>query len=144
MVKNEGERDALTGLYNRNRYEQDLNRLDSLYRTSLACIYIDVNGLHEVNNREGHQRGDDMLKAVAEHISLIFSGGHNIYRIGGDEFVILVSDMDESAVKEKTELLESILEEQCIYISAGYIWEKNVHSFEKRVRAAEKIMYAAK
>lgn len=144
MVKNEGERDALTGLYNRNRYEQDLNRLDSLYRTSLACIYIDVNGLHEVNNREGHQRGDDMLKAVAEHISLIFSGGHNIYRIGGDEFVILVSDMDESAVKEKTELLESILEEQCIYISAGYIWEKNVHSFEKMVRAAEKIMYAAK
>ena len=63
-IREQRDRDALTGLYNRTRYERELPVIFSKYKNALACIYIDVDGLHEMNNREGHGKGDLMLKDV--------------------------------------------------------------------------------
>ncbi|MCR5087911.1 MAG: diguanylate cyclase, partial [Oscillospiraceae bacterium] len=58
--------DILTGTRNRNSYEEQLQVYPSLTSRRLTCIFADVNGLHEVNNRSGHAAGDAMLKTVAE------------------------------------------------------------------------------
>ena len=143
LMKWEGERDALTGLYNRNRYERDLEELESLYRTSLACVYVDVNGLHELNNQAGHQAGDEMLKTVSAQMAALFVNCR-MYRIGGDEFVVLAPDMEADRVQALTDRLEAALKARGIYISAGCAWENRVRSFAQMVRTAEKRMYAAK
>ena len=80
-VKRRGERDALSGLYNRNRFEVDVPEYASRYRTSLACVYIDVNGLHELNNQEGHEAGDNMIRSTAQALIEVF-GTDCAYRIG--------------------------------------------------------------
>ena len=61
-----GEGDTLTGLYNRNRYEIDLPNLAAKCQDSLGCVFVDVNGLHELNNSQGHEAGDQMLRSVSD------------------------------------------------------------------------------
>ena len=55
------ETDLLTGLFNRNSYEQKLKTYSSMCNQVLPCVYVDVNGLHELNNTRGHAAEDKML-----------------------------------------------------------------------------------
>lgn len=84
-TREEANTDILTGLENRNNYEAYCKTLKQT--DNLICVYIDANGLHEINNKKGHLAGDMMLKFIAETLKESFPDGH-IYRIGGDEFVI--------------------------------------------------------
>lgn len=85
--------DAPTHLKNRNAFEVDLNnfitRTDS---TKIGLIVVDLNGLKEVNDQFGHQWGDDYIKLVADCITEIRTPSMIGYRVGGDEFVIIVQD----------------------------------------------------
>ena len=60
------ETDQLTGLNNRNCYEWRLEGYPAMCRKTLACVYIDVNGLHQLNNTQGHMAGDIMLQYIAD------------------------------------------------------------------------------
>lgn len=60
--------DQGTGLMNRVAYEKCLRKSDQRVIAPAACIYIDANGLHEINNERGHEAGDQLLHAVAEHL----------------------------------------------------------------------------
>lgn len=71
---------------------------------SLSCVYVDVNGLHELNNASGHEKGDQMLQTVALELQGRF-GRDNCYRTGGDEFVAFVQDEPETAVRAATDEL---------------------------------------
>ena len=68
-IQKQGDHDALTGLYNRNRYERDLPGIFAQHRSSLACVYIDANGLHEMNNSHGHDKGDEMLRTARREVA---------------------------------------------------------------------------
>lgn len=142
-VKEQGEKDALTGMYNRNRYEADLYSIQTQGYKSLACIYIDVNGLHELNNAKGHSAGDAMLKTVAMQIKNRFGTGLT-YRIGGDEFVIFMSDQSEKEADMMCRQLAKTLEEEGYHISAGVQWTSDISSIESLIKMAEKKMYAEK
>lgn len=142
-IREQGERDILSGLYNRNRYEMDLPLYHERVQTSLACVYIDVNGLHERNNTEGHEAGDRMLRCVADHIRQMF-GDECSYRIGGDEFLVFEVDQDRESVFEKGRQLEDILEKKGIHISVGTQWEEREVPIDELIKAAEKKMYEAK
>lgn len=85
------ETDQLTGLNNRNCYEFRLETYPSQCKQSICCIYIDVNGLHELNNTQGHKAGDEMLRSIAEIVKRQF-GSRDTYRIGGDEYVAFAVD----------------------------------------------------
>ncbi|MDO4539283.1 MAG: diguanylate cyclase, partial [Coriobacteriales bacterium] len=74
--------DLLTGAKNRNHYENQLPGYLGRCASSLACVYADVNGLHETNNEQGHQAGDAMLRETAEAMRRCF-GDQHVYRIGG-------------------------------------------------------------
>ena len=81
-------RDSLTGLLNRNAYDDDLECIQATHDEPLTVVYIDMNGLHEINNHLGHAKGDSALCRLANAMRACF-GDDRIYRIGGDEFVIV-------------------------------------------------------
>lgn len=81
-------RDSLTGLLNRNAFDDDVEFIQATHDKPLTVMYIDLIVLHEINNHLGHARGDVVLCELADAARAYF-GDDNIYRIGGDEFVII-------------------------------------------------------
>lgn len=81
-------RDSLTGLLNRNAFDDDVEFIQATHDKPLTVMCIDLIGLHEINNHLGHARGDVVLCELADAARAYF-GDDNIYRIGGDEFVII-------------------------------------------------------
>ena len=83
--------DSLTGLCNRNAYEADIEELKHQPVKNISYVTIDVNGLKKVNDGLGHQAGDILIRATAECISNYFSMLGKCYRIGGDEFAVIIN-----------------------------------------------------
>ncbi len=142
-LQEQGDRDKLTGLYNRNRYERDLPELLEQHRSGLSCVYIDVNGLRELNNTKGHDLGDIMLRTVAQAVNQYFPGPYQ-YRVGGDEFVLFVPGTDEYKLTRCSEELAAHLLEYDYHISVGIEAESAVQSIAHLIKAAEQKMYAQK
>lgn len=142
-IKERGEVDAMTGMLNRNRFEADLPRWASRCEKSLACVYVDANGLHELNNEQGHQAGDSMLRAVARAIRETF-GREGAYRIGGDEFVAIVSDVSSEEAEQHVRGLEAFLAEEGISVSTGMARQSVPVDIERLIGDAEGLMYQAK
>jgi diguanylate cyclase (GGDEF)-like protein/PAS domain S-box-containing protein len=81
--------DVLTGLYNRNFFEAELERLQNSRMEPTNLMMVDVNGMKTTNDTFGHTAGDDLLRRTAQVLKLSFRKEDIIARIGGDEFVIL-------------------------------------------------------
>lgn len=101
-VVKERDYDVLTGLKNRLCYENAIQEYTYSNKETISCIYVDLDGLHEVNNHEGHDAGDMMLITIANYIKLTW-GEDNSFRIGGDEFVIFTFDKEEESLKQEIE-----------------------------------------
>lgn len=138
------ETDLLTGIRNRNSYEQNLLTYAKRCQQSLTYIFVDVNGLHELNNTKGHEAGDRMLQFVADTLQKQFGKEHT-YRIGGDEFVAFVLDGDQDQIRKKLEKVISAVEENDYHISVGYDTHLyGVIDMKTLVDSAEKRMYEEK
>lgn len=88
-------RDVMTGLYNRNRYEQELSAVQAYECLPLGIVIGDVNGLKRLNDSAGHEAGDQLLRAVAGILRRNAPERAFIARIGGDEFALLIPNSDE-------------------------------------------------
>ena len=86
--------DPGTGLLNRIAFEAYLQKNEDTVFAPAACVYIDANGLHEINNQYGHEAGDRMLQMLAELLREQFPGG-GLYRVGGDEMVIFPAQEED-------------------------------------------------
>lgn len=136
--------DALTNMRNRNAFELERESWQRRCVVSLACVYVDVNGLHERNNHFGHEKGDQMLQAVALELREVF-GRDNCYRIGGDEFVAFALDVSEQVVLERVAEFEKMLEHKGYSVSVGAaVQQKDEMEMDDLTRLAEKRMYEAK
>ncbi len=138
--------DLLTGLKNRNFYENQLQNYPKMYRSTLICVYGDVNGLHEVNNRLGHPVGDRMLRQVAEAMQARFGSEHTC-RIGGDEFAAFRMDVRPETVSAEIERLRQELAGKGYHVAFGMaVREKGQEPFDMHelVKEAESAMYTAK
>lgn len=91
-------RDAITGLYNRRYFEEEMRRMDKRRQGSVGLIILDVDGLKLVNDIFGHDCGDIQLINVAKLLTGCFRERDVIARIGGDEYAILLHDADIDAV----------------------------------------------
>ena len=113
--------DPLTELYNRRKLKRDIERYSHLkdrYKIDFLLVMIDVDGLKQKNDKEGHKSGDIMLKRVANTLKNNIRKFDKSYRIGGDEFVLLLSH----SKKEDKHILERIraeLSKHNIKISVG-------------------------
>ena len=132
-------RDALTKLFNRLKFNADIDSLAKRDDLTLTCLYIDVNGLHELNNLLGHQKGDDMLCRVAETLVRYFPD-ERVYRIGGDEFVVTSLKLSKADVGRIVSLVRSDLQEDHYEISVGIETGACGRDVEKLVAAAELAM----
>jgi diguanylate cyclase (GGDEF)-like protein len=92
--------DPLTGLLNRRGLERDL-RLEigraSRYGRRFSVMVIDLDGLKKVNDEEGHLAGDDRLRRLARAAIAALRAGDSAYRVGGDEFVVLLPEVGDAA-----------------------------------------------
>lgn len=135
--------DTLTGIPNRSSYEKDLSELCKQNLSDATCIYIDVNGLHIVNNTYGHAAGDEMLVNIANVIRKTFTGG-KVYRIGGDEFLIFVQNESQEAVKNNIDVFFAELERTDYKVAMGVSYRRRNGDMRKMVKEAEERMYDSK
>ena len=96
--KANAQHDSLTGVYNRLYFEQHLSNCIQIAKNSnhkFALLFIDLNGFKHLNDTYGHDFGDFVLKSIAEDISATVRENDLVSRIGGDEFVIIMSEISE-------------------------------------------------
>ena len=143
-IRRMAETDQLTGLKNRASYQIKLDRMSVLGEHSFFCIYADANGLHELNNTQGHEAGDRMLCYVATVLGNLF-GIENVYRVGGDEFVVLGFNTPIDSVRDKIERAKVAISAANYHVAMGMTFrEQNETDVEGMIRQAEKDMYADK
>ncbi len=143
MVKIAAETDALTGIKNRNSYQELLKKYDDDYEFSLACVYIDANGLHDINNRFGHEAGDKMLKFIASLLVENFENDY-VFRIGGDEFVVISENINENELEEKINSFNSAMKKSPYRAAIGYELRDSAENAGRIIREAEIKMYKDK
>ena len=134
--------DVLTGLQNRNRYEAYLKKLEGT-KEKLVCLFVDANGLHELNNSKGHSAGDQMLRFIADTLKVQF-GGEHIYRIGGDEFVVFQSEKSQSEIDSSLAVFNDAMQRNDYHAAVGSCTYNTGMTINQLVGNAEKAMYEAK
>lgn len=135
-------RDMLTGLYNRNRYIERLEAYKQVQDQQIGAIYIDLNGLKKVNDEQGHRAGDELIMRAAGTIAGIFA--EDAYRVGGDEFVVILLDVSREDFARKTEQLRRQMQENSVDASIGGVWQASTENLENLLRLADENMYREK
>lgn len=134
--------DMLTSLYNRNKYIYVLNSYIGEVIRNLGVLYIDLNGLKEMNDTQSHEAGDNLIRNCAKVIMKNFPD--MAYRIGGDEFVILAENIENEKFLDKVKELEKMMEKENISVSMGFLWKNKSNNVEEMLRQAEQYMYKEK
>ena len=157
-LENRAYRDTLTGLLNRTAYydyNKELNRKLETGEADFSILMIDVNYLKRMNDVYGHEQGNIYLKGAAELMEKIF-GNEHLYRIGGDEFVIILEGKKQDGAEERIRAFkeeiarrqadESLQPWEKISAAVGIAkYEKGTHrETEEVLRKADEAMYADK
>ncbi len=104
--------DPLTGLFNRTAFSKSLSTLLESYELkggSFALLFIDLDGFKAINDTQGHGVGDKVLVAIAQRLTLFSKGPEHICRWGGDEFIIVIEDVDsDDAIDFGRDLIKSL------------------------------------
>jgi diguanylate cyclase (GGDEF)-like protein len=119
--------DILTGLYNRQYFETEVERLQRSRLFPVSILVMDVDGLKWVNDHRGHSAGDELLQRVAGLLKSSFRPEDLVARMGGDEFVVVLPETDEPAARQIMQRLEDTLarhnqlfpSDQCLGLSIG-------------------------
>ena len=135
--------DLLTGVNNRNCYIGKLRQLSRSVLQTLGVIYIDINGMKKLNDSFGHEYGDRVIQNVADILRMCAE--NDVYRVGGDEFVVLCEDLKEADFQALTESLRRDFEESRDYkVSIGCTWKDRDISVGDEIMRADDLMYAQK
>ncbi|MCR4604637.1 MAG: GGDEF domain-containing protein, partial [Eubacterium sp.] len=127
-------RDMLTGVLNRNEMNNLVDSLasDKESNKSVGVIFADLNGLKAVNDAEGHPAGDQLLKDAAKALCEVFDA-KNIYRAGGDEFSIILTDITKQQLDKKVKMIREVSEK---YDRVSFAIGAHVMSDNKNIRTA--------
>jgi diguanylate cyclase (GGDEF)-like protein len=139
--------DSLTGLHNHRAFQEDLAgelRRQPRAGDPLALIMLDLNGLKAVNDTHGHQAGDDRLQILADVLSESFGGGACIYRVGGDEFAVILPGVSAWDALEATQRLQGALEPHAIDVTAGIADASGPRAIDGFIREADLALIAGK
>ena len=147
-----GKHDVLTKLYNRAFYTTEINRLERNMLRPVSCIFMDMNGLKELNDTLGHDVGDNLLQRMGNILNqLVQQTLYSACRIGGDEFVVLLPGADEAALQNCLQSLQELLfvdnqfySHQPLSLSPGYATNKDGERMEDMLKRADMIMYQEK
>ena len=137
--------DALTGLRNRNAMARRMRAMSAKKNPSpFGVVNLDLNGLKTVNDTQGHDAGDRLLVEAAEMLTKVFYR-EDVYRTGGDEFVIIAENIDEEAFLRKVERLRSDMHKHDdVSFALGVHWSDGAEPLASALRLADGSMYADK
>lgn len=143
--------DALTGLYNRAYFEQEIKRLEEAGTKRIGIMVCDVDGLKWVNDNLGHDAGDRLLVTIAEILRGTVRERGMVARIGGDEFVVLLEKCTLKGLSGLAQELEETVEKRRttdpslpVSMSLGYAVRSGKMSMLDVFRLADNRMYQAK
>jgi diguanylate cyclase (GGDEF)-like protein len=138
------ERDFLTGLLNTRAFDAALSARAALGRP-FGLILADMDSLKEVNDREGHAVGNDLLRRAGDILKRKLEYGDQIARVGGDEFAIITSAPGTDAVRALCSRLTASLHEHGLSMSFGWaVCPRDGDSALLLFRAADERLYAQK
>ena len=136
------EKDALTGLLNRQSFyaavsndAKDLN----------AIVTIDMNGLKAINDLEGHAAGDIALKTLAGCFMKVSTSKDSVYRLGGDEIVIVCRKVSEEDVQKLVKSIKDTVSETKYHCAIGYSFcESGSRDVDEMLKESDEMMYKDK
>lgn len=138
--------DLLTNALNRNAFMDVLSQFRPGQYASAGIIYIDINGMKEINDFYGHHQGDKILITTVAKVFNLFKPDE-LFRIGGDEFVIITYDLTETDFYEKFNLLRNIFCKKTnlpFSIATGSCWVKSPSDLNSLLQQADSAMYTDK
>ncbi|MCR4830586.1 MAG: GGDEF domain-containing protein [Pseudobutyrivibrio sp.] len=129
--------DVLTDFGNRHSLNSTIHLIEGM-DTSVGICFIDINGLKQVNDTKGHEVGDELIVEVANTAASVFKRKY-CYRIGGDEFVIIIPQIDSNYFYKQTEKLRAKNKKNTMAI--GAMWQDNSQNIIELINSADKLMY---
>lgn len=143
--------DSLTGLYSRNHLEEQLKILKHSRKYPISIINVDIDNLRIANNVWGHSAGDELLRKTGTVLRDVFRQDDCVARAGGDEFVILLPEIDEKAAKKTIDRIRESLKKHNLKetdfplsLSIGSATAKSIVAWDKALKEADKRMYEEK
>lgn len=153
-LKIRAERDALTGLYNRNETEKQIRAyLDSKPAGLCALFMIDMDNFKQVNDTKGHMLGDIVLREMAQGMKKNMREHDVVGRIGGDEFTVLMKDISREDAARKAEDLSDMFrhlfedEKRAIHVTCSIgvaMYPADGKDFKTLYKCADEALYRAK
>lgn len=138
--------DSMTDVMNRNAFHQDIDNHEFLPNDlkSVGVAFFDLNGLKVLNDTKGHHAGDDLIHSFAS-VLMQFYPQRKVYRIGGDEFVVICYEIPQEKFELKNkEIMEYIDKNTNISVSLGEAWSDRDDRVRKVVAKADQRMYENK
>lgn len=144
----------MTGLYNRQYFEKEKQRLDREENLPLSIIVVDINGVRLINDAFGHKQGDRLIVETAKLLKTCIRDGDILARIGGDEFGLLLPNTDGDTafeiIKEMKEACDTYNQRYnnglySISLSMGYgTKDSSNEDIDRSEKVAEDYMYNRK
>ncbi len=127
-----------------NRYAMN-EHIDSIPDgESVGVVFCDVTGLKRINDTEGHKKGDQLILRACESLRRVFTG-YELFRIGGDEFLVLCPGIEKEEFREKVEALKEDIQKNSVTMAAGAVWQKEgKKNIDRLLTESEKLMYEDK
>lgn len=141
-LKNLSYVDSLTYAQNRNHFNEYLEQNRNKELHSLGVIYLDLNGLKEINDKMGHIAGDTLIITASYALQEIFLD--NSYRVGGDEFVVIEQDVSELLFFDQYAKLLKRMKELEISVATGCVWKETCSNLSETLQEADQKMYEDK
>ncbi|HVS74236.1 MAG TPA: GGDEF domain-containing protein [Candidatus Acidoferrales bacterium] len=148
--------DPLTGLYNRRLFGESLDKEITRarrYEHPMALVMLDLHSFKEVNDKHGHPKGDDVLRAVASTLKKSMRTSDSAFRIGGDEFALLLPQTDAGQALGLSGRVETAFnaEIQAMQLNVGVSMDHGVATYpqdgedaDALIRAADERLYQLK
>lgn len=133
--------DPLTGVKNRHALNEVKKKQENL--KNVGILYCDVLGLKCMNDSLGHQAGDELLIRVSKCLQSTFRK-NDIFRVGGDEFLVFTHNTNENGFFERVEMLRQKMKEYKVQMSLGAIWKNVIIDAEDAIAEADNLMYEDK
>ncbi len=134
--------DQLTGFGNRYAMNEHIAHIPE--EENVGVVFCDVTGLKRVNDTQGHEAGDKLILCACESLKRVFAG-YELFRIGGDEFLVLCPGIEEAGVSEKIKELKKDMQENSVTMAVGAVWQKEGRkNIDRLLSESEKLMYEDK
>lgn len=139
--------DGLTQVLNRNAFNTRIGALGTgtdRKPDRLGIVYADLNGLKSVNDNDGHEAGDRLISGAASLLKIAF-GEYEVYRIGGDEFIVLCPEITEDKLESSVKQLHALAEATPkVSFAVGYVFRQNDYDISASLQEADADMYKNK